>query len=191
MLGFPHVDGDAIAGPMSVEEYLVWSESQEGRYELVDGIVYAQAAERAAHAKMKLLVAIAFSNEIKKRGLHCYALVDGMAVKVGAKTVFEPDALVYCGPELPPDALLVENPLIVVEVISPTSGRNDLTRNVAGYFYVASVRHYLVVDPDDPLVVHYERVADGVVVCHILTEGAAKMDPPGLDLSLFEISPAA
>jgi len=177
--------------PMSVEEYLIWSESQEGRYELVDGIVYAQASERAAHAKMKGLVFLALTNAIKKRGVGCHALVDGMAVKIGAKTVFEPDAVVYCGPELPSDALLVDNPVIVVEVISPTTGRNDHTRKVAGYFNLASVRHYLVVDPDAPLVVHYERGADGVVVCHILEEGAAKVDPPGLDLALAELYPAA
>lgn len=176
---------------MDVEEYLSWSESQEGRYELVDGIVYAQAAERAAHAKMKLAVAIALTNAIRKRGLSCHALVDGMALRIGKQTVFEPDAVVYCGPELPPDALLVENPVIVVEVISPTTGRNDHTRKLAGYFNLASVRHYLIVDPDDTLVVHHERGGDGVVRTHILTQGAATLDPPGLELALSEIYGAA
>ncbi|WP_246744743.1 Uma2 family endonuclease [Methylocystis sp. Sn-Cys] len=101
---------------MTVEEYLAWSESQEGRYELIDGVVYAQASERAAHAEMKGLVFLALSNALKDKGRECRALVDGMGVRVGAKTVFEPDAMVYCGPRLPPDALLVENPVIVVEV---------------------------------------------------------------------------
>lgn len=174
---------------MTAEEFLAWSEGEEGRYELVDGVVYAQAAERAAHAEMKGLVFLALTNAIRKKGLECRALVDGMAVRVGASTVFEPDAIVYCGPKLLRDALIVENPAIVVEVISPTSGRNDQTRKLAGYFNIPSVRHYLIVDPDDRLLVHHERREDGVVVSHILTEGAARLDPPGIDLALAELYP--
>lgn len=172
---------------MTVEEYLVWSEAQEGRYELVNGVVYAQAAERAAHAEMKGLVFVALRNAIRKAGLECRAMVDGMGVRVGAETVYEPDALVYCGPKLPPDALLVERPVIVVEVLSPGSGRNDLGRKLAGYFALSSVRHYLIVDPDERVVVHHERREDGVIVTHILRDGAATLDPPGLTLPLSEL----
>jgi Uma2 family endonuclease len=59
------------------------------------------------------------------------------------------DALVYCGPELPPDALLLENPIIVVEVASPSTGRNDATRKLAGYFSLASILHYLIIYPNE------------------------------------------
>ncbi len=173
---------------MTVEEYLAWIESQEGRYELIDGVVYAQAAERAAHAEMKLAVAIALRDALRAKKLECRAMVDGMGVRVGATTVYEPDALVYCGPKLPGDALLVESPVIVVEVISPTSGRNDNSRKLAGYFALPSIRHYLIVDPDERLVVHHERREDGVVVSHILTEGAAKLDPLGGELPLSDLS---
>ncbi|HMK90056.1 MAG TPA: Uma2 family endonuclease [Methylocystis sp.] len=179
------------AGPppqrLSVAEFLAWSETQEGRYELVDGRVYAQAAERVAHTKMKGLVFLALAEAIKKRGLDCRALVDGAAVRVGARSVFEPDALIYCGPELPPDATLVENPVVVVEVISPSTGRNDTTRKLAGYFNLPSIQHYLMIDPDERLVVHAERGADGVVRTHFFKGGVVKMDPPGLELPLEEI----
>lgn len=178
---------DLPRGQMTVEEFLAWSENQEGRYELVDGIVYAQASERAAYAEMKGLVFLAMVAAIKRRGLDCHAFVDGMAVRVGKKTVYEPDCMVYCGPKLPPDTIIVENPVILFEVISPTTGRNDHTRKVAGYFRIDSVRHYLIVDPDDRLVVHHERGADGVIRSHILVEGAATLDPPGLELPLAEL----
>lgn len=171
---------------MDVEEYLSWSESQEGRFELVDGIVYAQASERAAHVRVKGLVFIALVNAIKKRGLSCHALVDGMALRIGKRTVFEPDAVVYCGPELPPDALLVENPVIVVEVLSPSTGRNDVTRKLAGYFTLPSVKHYLIVDPDERLVIHHTRGEDGVVRTYPLREGEVALDPPGLAIDLAE-----
>ncbi len=176
---------------MSVEEYLAWSKAQAGRFELVDGLVYAQAAERAAHAEMKGLVFIALTNAIRKAGTACHALVDGMAVRVGSKTVYEPDVLVYCGAKLPPDALLVENPVIVVEVISPSTGRNDHTRKLPGYFSLASIAHYLIVDPDEPLVIDYWRGADGVLRTATFAQGRISLRPPGLELALDEIYPAA
>ncbi len=129
----------------------------------------------------------ALNGAARARGLPCHVLPDGMAIRVGARTVFEPTALVYCGPELPADARLVENPLVVAEIISPTTGRNDHTRKLAGYFALPSIRHYLIVDPDERLVVHHERRDDGVVISHILTEGVAKLDPPGVELPLSEL----
>jgi Uma2 family endonuclease len=176
---------------MTVEEYLAWSEGQERGYELMDGKVTAQAAERAAHAEMKGLVFLALATALKRQGGAYRALVDGMAVRVGERTVFEPDVLVYCGPRLPADALLVENPLILVEVVSPATSRYDHTRKLAGYFSLPSVRHYLIVDPDERLVAHHERRDDGVIVTHILTQGAARLDPPGIDLALADLYPQA
>ena len=107
---------------MTAEEFIAWEEGVPGRYELVDGQIFAQAAERAAHAKIKGEVFVALREAIRRDGLPCQALPDGRAVRIDKGTVFEPDAQVYCGPELPSDALLSENPIIVVEVISPSTG---------------------------------------------------------------------
>ena len=69
-------------------------------------------------------------------------------MRIDDATAHEPDALVYCGPRLAPSSLEVPNPLIVVEVLSPSTRHVD----AQGYFRLASVAHYLVIDPDKPLV---------------------------------------
>ena len=171
----------------TADDFLAWSESQPGRYELVDGVVVAQAAERASHAKMKLAVCVALRDAIAKRGAPCHVLPDGMAVRVNKSTIYEPDALVYCGPELPPDALLLENPMILVEVASPSTWRNDVTHKLSGYFSLASVVHYLIVYPDEPLVIHHRRIEDGKILTSILREGAVTLDPPGLEFALSQL----
>ena len=51
----------------TVDEFLQWAETQEGRYELVNGEVFIQAAERAAHLETKL--AIALRDAIKRTAL--------------------------------------------------------------------------------------------------------------------------
>ena len=77
---------------MNVEEFLAWSESAPGRYELLDGQIFAQAAERAAHAKIKGHAFIALTEAIRRDGLPYHALPDGMAVRVDKGAIFGPDA---------------------------------------------------------------------------------------------------
>lgn len=171
---------------MTVEEFLAWSGDQPGRYELVDGEVVAQAAERVAHAETKLAVVNALAKSIRRKGLPCRALPDGVVVRVSKSTVYEPDAQVYCGPELPGDTLLVE-PIIVVEVLSPSTGKNDALGKLEGYFRLASIRHYLIVHPDRPLVIHHARGEGDVILTRIHHDGVVTLDPPGIELELAEI----
>lgn len=172
---------------MSAEEFLAWSQTQAGRYELAGGEVVAQASERAAHAKIKGRVYMALHGAIRAKGLPCHVLPDGMAVRVDAHTVFEPDAQVYCGLELPPDTILVESPAIVVEVLSPSTGKNDALGKLAAYFRVPSVVHYLIVSPDERLIFHHARGEGTAIVTRVLREGAVALDPPGLELQLEAI----
>ena len=64
---------------------------------------------------------------IRKAGLPCHMLPDGASVRISRHVMHEPDALVYCGPELPDDAIEVPNPVILVEVASPSTRKIDDT----------------------------------------------------------------
>ena len=172
---------------MNVDEFLAWAQARPGRYELYDGAVYAMSPEGAGHAKVKLRIQIALVEAIRKSGVPCHVLPDGMTVRVDERTAHEPDAQVYCGAELPFDALEVPNPVIVVEVLSPSTRRIDASLKLAGYFRLSSVAHYLLFDPGKPLVVHHKRAGDGTIVTNIVTGGAIDLDPPGITLALVNI----
>jgi Uma2 family endonuclease len=176
---------------MNVDEFLVWAETQIGRYELVDGAVRAMTPEGAVHAEINGAVYIALVTGIRSRGLACHALPGGMTVRVDDGTAHEPDALVYCGPKLPPSALEVPNPIIVVEVLSPSSRQDDTSRKLAAYFRLPSLAHYLVVDPDQPLVIHHQRGRDGTIEVRRFRNGVVQLNPPGLELDLTEVYGAA
>jgi Uma2 family endonuclease len=172
---------------MNAEQFLAWACGSEGRFELVDGEVLAQAAERAIHAKIKGAAFIALMGAVKKAGLPCHVLPDGMAVRVSEASVFEPDAQIYCGPELPPGATVVKNPIVVVEVLSPSTARNDALGKLEGYFRLASIAHYLIIDPERPLVIHHARGEGETILTRIIREGSVTLDPPGLSFKLAEI----
>ncbi len=171
---------------MTVEEFLAWAEGRPGRYELFRGEVFAQAAERAAHWKVKLATHVALLAAIKAKALPCHVVPDGATVRIDAATAYEPDAMVYCGREAPPSALLVENPVIIVEVLSPSTARADRGRKLADYFRLASVAHYLIIDPEEVLVIHHQRRGEDILT-RIVREGAIALDPPGIEVAVAEI----
>jgi len=132
---------------MNVDQYLAWAQSRPGRYELRDGEVVRRSPEGAGHAAVKYAVQTALLAGIRARGLPCHMLPDGMTVRVDETTAYGPDALVYCGTKLSASAIEVPAPVIVVEVLSPSTRRIDASAKLAGYFRVPSVAHYLIVEP--------------------------------------------
>lgn len=175
----------AIRRPLTVEDYVVWARAQTERQrtELINGQIVAMAPERVEHGEIKLAAAIALQTAIARAGLECHALGDGMTVRIDDHTAYEPDALVYCGPRLARGSIIVANPIIVVEVLSPATAHTDTSAKLIGYFKLQSVAHYLVLDPDARSVTHYARDRAPAV----LTTGRLRLDPPGLDLIIDDV----
>jgi Uma2 family endonuclease len=176
---------------MTVDEFLTWAETQPGRWELFDGVPVEMSPERAIHGRVKYLTAKAFERAIERAGVPCQFLLDSVAVRIDRHRSYQPDVLVHCGAPLADDALEVLNPIIVVEVLSPSNAMKDLRDKLVGYFVVPSIMHYLIVDPDERLVMHYTRGTDAFAT-RIVREGSSlKLDPPGLEMGVAEFFPPA
>jgi Uma2 family endonuclease len=172
---------------MTVDQYLDWAEHNPGRYELLRGEVYAMSPETLGHAERKVAVYNALRAAVRKRALPCHAVPDGATVRIDKATAYEPDALVYCGDEISPSSVEVPNPVIVVEVLSSSTQHIDASVKLAGYFRLASVIHYLIVDPTEPMIVHHCRGAGGDIATRVITDGMIALDPPGLEIEVADI----
>lgn len=170
---------------LTVEEFIAWSRAQEsGRYELEDGRIIKMAPERLGHIKVKFLVAITLTDAVKTAAAPVFVLTDGATVRIGPTTAYEPDAMVYAGPELPDSSIEISTPIIVVEVLSPSSGPRDSVQKLKNYFTVESIQHYLIVDPDERLVLHHRRSTGSAFIAQVISEGELNLDPPGLTLDI-------
>ena len=177
--------------PATVDEFLRWSEGRPGRFELVCGRVVAMAPETSLHAKVKGLVYRKLAEAVEAGNLPCEVYPDGMTVRVDAATAFEPDALLRCGEPLALEAVEVPDPLLVVEVLSPSSGSVDTGRKFEGYFRVFSVRHYLIVDPERRVVIHHERASGDEIRSRVLRGGILRLEPPGIEIEVEALFPPA
>jgi Uma2 family endonuclease len=172
---------------LSRTEFHRWTEAQtRGRYELVNGEVVAMASEGAVHARLKARVWRALDREITALGLLCEAMPDGMTVEIDQDTDYEPDALINCGPPIPDDDTVAPNPVVIVEVLSPSTAGVDAGGKLADYFRLPSVRHYLLVRPTRREIIHHRRLDDRIET-KVVREGFVELDPPGIRLAIDEV----
>jgi Uma2 family endonuclease len=176
---------EPVRARMRADEFIEWAMAQpEGsRYELAAGEIVAMAPERSAHAVTKFAIARRLAEAIEHAGLPCTVYPDGMAVQVDENTVYEPDALVRCGSMLHADAVKVTDPVIVVEVLSPSTRARDSGAKLEDYFRMPSLRHYLILKTENRSVIHHRREEAGAIATRIIREGPITLDPPGVTIA--------
>ncbi len=180
---------DSVPRRMSAKEFIPWAMArpETEHYELIAGEVVRRPPERAIHVRTRGCLCRRVADGIKAAGLRCTLYPRGMAVMVDADTLYEPDAFVRCGDDLPDDALVATDPVIVVEILSPSASAVDTGNKFTDYLRLASVRHFLLIRPDKRTIIHHERDAAGDISTRIVHDGAVRLDPPGIDLAdIFE-----
>jgi Uma2 family endonuclease len=131
---------------MDSSAFLAWAEGREERYELVDGRVVMMTGGSFGHA----LAVRGLSNALDRRlaGSRWITLTSDLAVRVGPNTVRYPDVVVV--PKVGKLKDLAAEPILIAEVLSPSSVTNDLGDKAAEYLRLESVSAYLVLSQDEP-----------------------------------------
>ncbi len=145
---------------MSVEEFLDFAESSEEWYEYIDGELCPMTGGKLNH--FRIINSISALLEGRLADSDCEVLGSGMLVRAGAATLVAPDVSVVCGePETEADTRILLNPIVVVEVTSPSSIDHDRVVKRDFYESVESIQAYLVVDQHRVLVELYTRSQRG------------------------------
>ena len=179
----------ALEQTMSADEFLRWAEGKDGRWELHDGVPVMMSPERVLQGVTKGEAFAALREAVRRSGLPCMAYPDGVAVRIDARTAYQPDASVSCGAPPPPDAQAIDDPIIVVEVLSPSTAAIDHWRKLSGYFSLASVEHYLILDPERRVVIHHKRGQGDTIETRVLSDGVAPLEPPGFEVAVSALFP--
>jgi Uma2 family endonuclease len=88
---------------------------------------------------------------------------------------------------LPPEAIEIPEPLIVVEVLSEGTAARDHGLKLAGYFSLPSLAHYLILDPDARTAIHHKRGQGEVIETGIFKDGVLRLEPPGLEIPVRDL----
>jgi Uma2 family endonuclease len=174
---------------MTVAEFLVWAEEQAGdaRYELVGGVpIRLMAPTSIRHARMRWNASQTLRSATAATGRPCEVFDAGPGVAVGDEgdECRIPDVVVTCASTIDEAAWLVPEPVIVVEVASPSTRLADVNDKVEFYSGIASIWHYLVIEQERRRVVYHGRGPSGGLEPRLLREGEIALHPPGVRLAL-------
>jgi Uma2 family endonuclease len=142
--------------PRTVEEFETWHARQLERWEFIDGQPRLMAPASMKHAIIKNNVGFALRQAVAD--LECTALVDGPQILTDEISAI-PDVVVTCSP-LDLTTPVIAEPVIIVEVMSPSSEADDAGRKWFSYRKIPSLKHYLVLSQEERVAQVHSRAGD-------------------------------
>lgn len=155
----------AVRLPMTADEFLAWDSTQTIKHEFVRGEVFAMAGAHEAHVAAMMNLGMALLQHL--RGSPCRTFVTDMKLRVeAADAFFYPDVIVTCSATDAADPLIKREPVLVVEVLSPSTAAYDRGEKFAAYRLLPTLQEYLLVDPAARRCDLYRKGSDGLWVLH-------------------------
>lgn len=145
----------------SYDEYLVLEKHSLVKHEYLAGEIYAMAGGTPGHARLAAAVIALLGAQLRDG---CSVYSSDLRVRIDATDLSTyPDLSVICGPPrraaADPDAVV--NPIVVVEVTSPSTERYDRGVKLAHYQLLPSLQEILLVSHHEPRLTLYRRDGTG------------------------------
>jgi Uma2 family endonuclease len=168
--------------PRTVEEFEIWHARQPERWEFICGQPRLMAPASMKHSIIKGNVGFALRQAFADLG--CVALIDGPQILTDEISAI-PDVVVTCAP-IDLSTPVIAEPVIIVEVMSPSSEADDAGRKWFSYRKIPSLKHYLVLSQDERAVQVHSRAGD-LWRERFISAGRVELDNPPLRLDVDAI----
>lgn len=179
-----------LAETLTIEEYLAFEEQSPIRHEYVDGQIYAMSGASKNHARLSGNIASRL--HLFLEGKSCESYQTEVKVKASYSRYYYPDVVVTCEAtaEDPEDPYLIVQPVLLVEVLSPTTKRTDKVEKFNAYQHIPGLLEYVIVAQDQMRVeIYRHRKAGDVWQGEVFTEPTEQptFESIGLSLTLADI----
>jgi Uma2 family endonuclease len=131
---------------VSEDDYLKNEKVSEIRHEYIDGCLYAMAGASDNHNKVSGNIFLELKSALKKKGSACVVYTGDMRLKQVSKYYY-PDVMVVCSADNK-DKYNKTSPVILVEVLSDSTRRKDLTTKRFYYQNIPSLKEYVLIEQD-------------------------------------------
>jgi Uma2 family endonuclease len=169
--------------PMTLAEFLDWERRQEAPSEFDGFAPIAMTGGSFEHAIIQRNLITALTNRL--RGKPCQPIGSHLKILV-AGSIRYPDAFVICSP-VARGAQLVDAPVVVFEILSPSTAVTDRVVKNREYQDTESVRRYVMLEQYRQAATVFERAGDDWVG-HVVQGGVVLAMPEiGIELPLAEL----
>ena len=164
------------------DEYLRMEQSSDTRHEYIDGCVYAMVGASLYHARITANILGEFRNHLK--GKACEAFMTDVKIKLGSSYVY-PDVVVDCSGTEAND-YFANVPILIVEVLSQTTRKRDLTTKLFKYINLPTLQEYVLIEQNTASVTVLRRAHDWQYEYYVLGDSVT-FESIGLTLRVEEI----
>jgi Uma2 family endonuclease len=177
-----------VQRPLQMDKaaFLAWVEGREERYELDRGRVVMMTGGSRAHWQITANLLRALDTRLDRDK---WSVLPEFGIDLGPASIRYPDIVVDIAGETPQD-LTATAPVLIAEVLSPSSERIDLGDKAAEYLRLQSLAAYLVPAQDEMKAWVWTRTPQGFPPGPEVLEGGnamVRISSLGIELSLDEI----
>jgi Uma2 family endonuclease len=152
----------ATSTPVPYADYLRLEQESATKHEWLVGEVFAMAGGSPEHARLQAALAGVLRGALT--GRPCVVFGADLRIRSRATEIATyADASVVCGAleTHPDDPDAVTNPVLVIEVLSPSTEAYDRGQKAAHYRRIATLKEYVLVAQDAPRIEVFRRVEGG------------------------------
>lgn len=166
---------------ISVEDYLATERDSPIKREYIDGDVYAMAGGSDNHNR---IAGDLFASLLAKlRDSKCEPFFGDIKLRVARSIYYYPDVLVSCE-ENPEDPYFRNQPILIIEVTSPSTARIDRSEKLLYYLQIASLQEYVIIDQDKMNVEVHRRQENGGWITFVFNEDDDVVELTSVELSI-------
>jgi len=169
----------SLQNPMTKEEFLAWEERQEFKWEFDGFAPVAMTGVSIAHSTIHGNIITALNTRL--RSSPCRAHGSDLKIEVGENSIRYPDVLVTCVRQPGTDRISMA-PVVVFEILSPTTSRTDRIVKAREYGATPSIQRYVILEQSAQAATVFTRMLG--VWASIVLEGDVALDMPEIGISV-------
>jgi Uma2 family endonuclease len=174
----------ALRKPMTLAEFLEWEEGQPVRYEFDGFGPVAMTGGTYGHSTIQRNLAFALTGRL--RGKPCQFQGSDLKIQVGDGHIRYPDGMVVCSP-VDRTATVVHEPVVVFEVLSPSTAAKDRIVKAREYQATPSIRRYVMLEQDSVGATVYARSGETWTHEILVADSILSLPEIGVSLPLAEL----
>ncbi len=166
---------------ISIENYLAGERISPSKHEYVYGEVYAMAGTSDNHNRIAGSVYAELSNHL--RNSRCEPFMGDIKVRVSPNVYYYPDVLVSCE-ETVEDTHFRNEPILIIEVISPSTEHIDRREKLLFYQQMPSLQEYVVVEQKKIAFELHRRQPDGSWITYFFNHNDTEVEFQSVDMTM-------
>jgi Uma2 family endonuclease len=167
----------------TLDEFLAFDDGTDTRYQLFDGQIFAMAPASDVHGALVARLAARIGAGLRPP---CEVVIEaGIVPPERADSWYQADLAVTCSPLT--GQQLISEPVLIVEVLSPSTATTDRDRKLPDYRTIPSLQDILVISSTEPRIEHFRRERDGWKIHDLRGQGTVRLQALDTTLDLADL----